>query len=132
MVFKYFFALICFLSLNSHSQTVELFCKGVNSGTDIRTGAHEFPMWVSFSPADFGGIRNFLVPSCMADSKTPNNAPSCKSTSNEFECICSNSMGTTMINLSRITGKLNINTFFTRKDNWSGEYSCDRLPTKKF
>jgi len=129
---KYLFILFFTFSCNSHSQTLELFCKGLNSGSDIRSEAHEFPMWVSFSPADFGGIRNFLVPACMTDSKSPNNVPSCKSTSNELDCNCSNSMGMTMINLSRITGKLNIKTFFTKKDVWSGEYYCEKITTKKF
>lgn len=131
-MFKYFFALICFFSLNSYSQTIELFCKGVASGTDIRSETHEFPIWVGFAPADFGGIRSFLVPACIPDKQNPNNAPSCKSTSNDLDCICNNFMGTTMINLSRVSGKLKIQTYFTKKENWSGEYSCDRMPTKKF
>ena len=132
MVFKYIFVLICFFSINSNAQPVELFCKGLNTGTDIRTETHEFPMWVNFSPADFGGIRNFLVPACIADSKNSNNVSSCRSTSNELDCTCNNFMGTTMINLSRITGKLNIKTFFTKKESWSGEYYCDKITTKKF
>ena len=129
---KYFICLICFYCFNSQAQTVELFCKGSNSGTDIKTVKHEFPILVSFSPAEFGGIRNFLVPSCMSDTKNPNNAPTCKSTSNEIDCVCSNSRGTTAINLSRISGKLDIQTFFVSKESWSGEYYCEKITTKKF
>jgi len=129
---KHLLIVIWFFSFNTQSQTLELFCKGSTSGTDIRTDSSEFTMWVSFAPPEFGGIRNFLVPACMEDSKTPNNTPSCKSTSNELDCTCNNSIGTTMINLSRISGKLSIQTFFKDKNNWEGNYYCDKITTKKF
>lgn len=129
---KYFVCLIFLICINSHGQTIELFCKGSNSGSDIRTVKHEFPILVSFSKAEFGGIRNFLVPSCMSDTKNPNNAPTCKSNSNEIDCVCSNSRGTTAINLSRVTGRLDIQTFFVSKESWYGDYYCEKITTKKF
>ena len=131
-MFKYFFLFICFFSFNSYSQTVELFCKGVSSGTDVRTESIEFPLWVRFDPADFGGIRSSVVPGCMANVQSPNAGPSCKSTSNELDCSCKNHLGFTTFNLSRITGRLKTLTLFTDKARWEGDYYCDKITSKKF
>jgi hypothetical protein len=66
---KIVFIFISFFTLNVQSQQVELFCKGVNTGTDVRNESLEFPMWVTFKPPDFGLVRRVLVPGCMDDGK---------------------------------------------------------------
>jgi len=126
-------AIILFFSLNVCSQEIELICKGVNRGSDIRTESHEFPVMVDFVSPGFRGIRFFLVPSCFSiQNLTIPIIPVCTANQNEMECICTNSLGLTRINLSRITGRLNIKTFFERKEVWEGDYSCERVTKRKF
>lgn len=134
--------LICFLLIfgvqNSFSQEIELLCKGKSSGTDVRLENHEFPMTVSFTIPYFSGIPIVLVPACNEfDKNKPAVIPACTVTSNELTCNCTNSSGKimsgiTIFNLSRITGRLRINTYFNNKVSWEGEYFCEKITARKF
>ncbi len=124
--------LFMFPSISS-AQNIELYCKGISTGTDVRTESHEFPMSVSFTVPMFSGIRMFMIPSCInyKNIKDPI-IPDCKSNQNELSCTCSNSSGITMLNLSRVNGRLNIKTFFNTKESWEGEYMCEKITSRKF
>ena len=118
---------------NSFSQEVQLLCKGITTGSNIRSSSNEFPITFNFSTPEFYGIRMHLVPGCLQlDPKKPEIIPSCTVNSNEMNCTCVNTLGTTVLNLSRITGRLSIKTYFTKKEYWEGEYSCEQITNRKF
>ena len=130
---KIIYILILFSIQNSYSQEIELFCNGTNKGTDIRMSKYEFPMKVNFSIPDFYGIRSVLVPSCLQfNPQKPPITPKCNVNINEMNCSCVNSQGTTSIILSRITGRLSIQTFFFDKAYWEGEFFCEKITGRKF
>ena len=130
--------IICFFIFllgiqNSFSQEVQLLCKGTTSGSDIRTSFNEFPITFNFSTPDFFGIRMHLIPGCLQmDPNKPEIVPSCTVNSNEMNCTCANSLGTTILNLSRVTGKLSIKTFYSKKEYWEGDYACEQITKRKF
>jgi hypothetical protein len=39
--------------------------------------------------------------------------------------------GTSSFKLSRVNGRLIINTYFKNKENWSGEYFCEKNNCEK-
>lgn len=134
--------LICFLLIfgtqNSYSQEIELLCKGISSGTDVRTDNYEFPMTVNFTTQYFHGIPMPLIPSCWEyGEKITAILPVCTVNSNEMTCTCSNSARSKMssasnFNLSRVTGKLTINTYFKNNNSWKGDYFCEKITARKF
>jgi len=120
------------------SQEVELLCKGTSSGSDVRTEKQEFPMTVNFVKPNIYGLPAYLIPSCVEwGEKMTNVTPNCTVNNNELNCMCSNSSssifsGISSFKLSRVNGRLTINTYFKNKENWSGDYICEKITLRKF
>ena len=115
----------------SHAETIELYCKG-NTFGDFQSENQEFPLNVTFSPADFFEIPLKYIPGCMKWVETPPNS-NCSSTKNTLNCTCSNSYAITSLFLSRVTGRLNIeNTYIKDSKSQKGDYSCEKVTQRKF
>ena len=114
----------------SHAQIIELYCKGNTSG-DFQSENQEFPLNVSFSPADIFEIPLRYIPGCFKLGTSPNE--SCSSTKNTLNCSCSNTMAITSLVLSRVTGRLNIEyTYVKDFKSQKGDYSCEKVTQRKF
>lgn len=114
----------------SHAETIELYCKG-NTFGDFQSEKQEFPLSVTFSPADFFEIPLRYIPGCMKFETEPYS--SCSSTKNTLTCSCSNSLSRTILVLSRVTGRLNIeNTYIKDSTSQKGDYSCEKVTQRKF
>jgi hypothetical protein len=119
-----------FFSKIACAQTVELYCKGNSSG-DFGSEEREFSLNVSFAPADFGGIPQRFVIGCM-DLKEKSQT-SCTSSVNNLVCTCHNSIASTFFNLSRVTGRLTIDSYYSDGLKVSrGIYECSRISKRKF
>jgi hypothetical protein len=126
------FILGCFYLFASISsaQTVELYCKGKTSG-DFQSENQEFTLNVTFSPADFYEIPLKYVPGCMKLGTAPDS--SCTATKNTLNCSCSNSLAITSLVLSRVTGRLNIESIYIKgSQSQKGDYSCEKVTQRKF
>ncbi len=114
----------------SHAETIELYCKG-NTFGDFQSEKQEFPLSVTFSPADFFEIPLKYTIGCMKLQTEANS--SCSSTKNSLNCSCSNSIAITSLVLSRVTGRLNIeNTYIKDSKSQKGDYSCEKVTQRKF
>ena len=114
----------------SHAETIELYCKG-KTYVDFQSENQEFPLSVSFSPADFFEIPLRYIPGCLKLGTSPNS--SCSSTKNILNCSCSNSLAITSLVLSRVTGRLNIeSTYVKDSKSQKGDYSCEKVTQRKF
>ena len=115
----------------SHAQTIELYCKG-NTFGDFQSENQEFSLNVTFSPADFFEIPLKYIPGCMKWVETPPNV-NCSATKNTLNCTCSNSYAITSLVLSRVTGRLNIeSTYIKDSKSQRGNYSCEKVTQRKF
>ena len=119
----------------SWAQTIELYCKGKTSG-DFQSENQEFILNVTFSPADIFDIPLRYIPGCF-QFKTPTKQ-SCNSSKNSLNCFCSNELAATSLELSRVTGRLTIDSIYM-KDSESqktksqkGIYSCEKVTQRKF
>jgi hypothetical protein len=114
----------------SHAETIELYCKG-NTFGDFQSENQEFPLTVTFSPADFSEIPLRYVPGCLQTGTSPDS--NCSSTKNSLNCTCSNSFAITSLVLSRVTGRLNIDsTHIKDSKSQKGNYSCEKVTQRKF
>ena len=114
----------------SHAETIELYCKG-NTFGDFQSENQEFSLNVTFSPADFFEIPLRYIPGCIKLGTSPDS--NCSSTKNSLNCTCSNSFAITSLVLSRVTGRLNIeSTYFKDSKSQKGDYSCEKVTQRKF
>jgi len=112
------------------SQTVELYCKGKTVG-DFQSENQEFILNVNFSPADFFDIPLRYIPGCFDLGASPKQ--SCNSTKNSLNCFCSNEMAASSLELSRVTGRLTIESIYSKgSKSQKGTYSCEKVTQRKF
>jgi hypothetical protein len=98
---------------------------------DFKPEAAEFSINISFTQPNFWGIQNRYVIGCMEISKKPE--VKCSAGQNSFDCFCSNSIAITRLNLSRVTGRLTIDsTFVSDKAVSRGVYNCEKIIERKF
>jgi hypothetical protein len=116
----------------ANAQVIELSCSGQVSGTNIATEQDEFLITVDLTRGNFWGIKNGSIPGCIELEQTKREF-SCSTSNNEFNCSCKNSLGQTFINLSRVTGRLKIDTYWQKERAiWNGIFSCERITSRKF
>ena len=127
-----FFIAFLFISVSSYAQKIDFLCIGTTSGTDIRDGSLEVPISVNVATGEIWNFGVTFAPGCFtfgSDKKVPQ---SCKVNPNEIICTCVNSYNhSSIIKLSRITGKLRVDTIFNNQ-SWWGNYSCEKITSRKF
>lgn len=114
------------------SNLIDLSCKGISGGTDIRNEYKEFDITVNIVTGEMFNYPNRVSMGCIVTSQ--GGSQTCSVGRNYISCECKPpplfaERGS--MHLSRNTGKLKITTYF--KDAiWEGNYSCEKVSTKKF
>lgn len=122
---------VCYGQLAS-SDIVDLTCKGMSGGTDIRSEYREFDITIDTLTGEMYNYPNKVSLGCI---RSPNKgSKSCSAERTFITCECKAdplfAEGGSM-QLSRNTGRLKITTYF-KKAIWEGDYSCEKASTRKF
>ena len=136
LLLKYWFTLcILVFSLQATAKPIELLCVGKTYGTNIKTTSFEIDLTIE---EESGEIYDFPIYKAMGCSSTNGEVNrSCDKSEPRFRCSCSNNLGYSIIEVSRISGKLNIQSVLKSKkskleENWTSEGTCQLRPKKKF
>ena len=133
---KYWLTLcILVFSIQATAKPIELLCVGKTYGTNIKTTSFEIDLTIE---EDSGEIYDFPMYKAMGCSSTFGEVHrSCDKSESRFRCSCNNNLGYSIIEVSRISGKLNIQSVLKSKktkldESWTSDGTCQLRPKKKF
>ena len=136
MIFKY--GLTLFLLVFSSYVTaspIELLCKGKTSGSNISTTSFEIDVTIEEESGEIYGFPTGKAMGCSSSFGEIHR--SCDKSESRFICSCSNNLGYSIIEVSRLSGKINIQSTLKFKkskseETWISEGICKLRPKKKF
>jgi len=127
-----FFIAFLFVSFTSYAQKIDFLCAGNIGGTDIRDESLEVVISVDVAAGQIWNFGRTFAPGCFTYEPDKIVKQSCKVNPNEIICSCDNPHNqASVIKLSRITGKLRVDTL-NNKQFWWGNYSCEKITSRKF
>ena len=117
---------------------LNLYCRGVSESNNAPPQQQEFSMNFDRTTGDLWEFPLYIAPGCI-DLKNPAKMK-CSVDQNMGRCYCTNTMGGSLLELSRITGRMKVTTTFESKGvkkaddlRWiEGVYECERAPDRKF
>jgi hypothetical protein len=135
LLIKFFVVLMvhqsCF-SQTAPSSQIDLTCKGLSGGTDIRSEYREFDITVDTVTGEMFNYPERVAMGCIVSPKK--GSITCSANRNFIACECKADplfAERGSMHLSRNTGNLKITTYF-KNAIWEGNYSCERVSTRKF